>query len=45
MGSPKADRDKDENLHKASVDAFAIGTREVTLGQWKAVMNTSPNGP
>jgi formylglycine-generating enzyme required for sulfatase activity/serine/threonine protein kinase len=45
MGSLKTepDRDKDENQHKARVDAFAVGTHEVTLGQWKLVMNTSPN--
>ena len=45
MGSPADEpgRFDSENQHQARVGAFALGTHEVTLGQWKAVMGTSPN--
>lgn len=44
-GSPTTEpgRQTNEEQHRSRVGAFAIGTHEVTLGQWKAVMGTSPN--
>jgi len=44
MGSPESEpyRADDENQHTALVAAFAIGTHEVTIGQWRAVMGAVP---
>ncbi|HET9832498.1 MAG TPA: SUMF1/EgtB/PvdO family nonheme iron enzyme, partial [Vicinamibacterales bacterium] len=35
--------DDDEKPHRVLVDAFQIGTTEVTQGQWQAVMSTNPS--
>lgn len=45
MGSPKSERDRspNETQHPARVAAFAIGTHEVTVKQWKTVMGSSPS--
>ncbi len=32
-----------DQLHEVTVDAFAIGQTEVTIGLWKAVMGSSPS--
>jgi len=44
MGSDvkEAERFDDEDLHLAHVDSFAIGTHEVTVGQWRIVVGDSP---
>lgn len=44
MGSPASEdgRSDDENQHDARVEPFAIATHEVTVTQWRAVMNRDP---
>ena len=45
MGSPKdePDRGDDESQHRVEIsEAFYLGKYEVTQGQWKEVMGTSP---
>jgi formylglycine-generating enzyme required for sulfatase activity len=45
MGCSPADPDceSDENQHPMSVDAFQMGTTEVTQAQWQAVMSANPS--
>ena len=45
MGSQSGEADADERpLTRVSINAFSIGTSEVTRGQWVALMGTDPSG-
>ena len=45
MGSPTTEegRYSNERQHTVSIGEFWLGETEVTLGQWKAIMNNNPS--